>query len=187
VGNELFNNKAIDTNNVRLYSKAHQLVLSRGERQGQVIKILIDTREQRPLEFKSKYITQVIRRKLDIGDYGCEFEDGHVVPIFFERKSIGDLYGTMGKGYKRFRQCINKSHKEKTTLFIITEGTLNKVLGGYNRSQIKGSSMLYKLFTLWVKHGIQTIFCSSREEMSEYITQFYVACGKQHIRKKGKN
>lgn len=121
---------------------------------------------------------------MDVGDYGCEFEDGHVVPIVFDRKSIGDLFGTMGKGYPRFKRCIKRAQESKVTLFIIVEGSMSKVLKGYEHSQTKGISMIYKLFTLWLRHGIQTIYCSDRKEMAEYITQFYIAAGKQYLKRK---
>lgn len=148
------------------------------------MEILQDTREQSPLKFHSPFITSVAKKKLDFGDYGCIFKDGHRVPIFFERKSIGDLYGTMGKGYPRFKKEILRSQVAKATLFIIVEGTLSEIGRGYKHSKIQGKSMVYKLFTLWVKHGIQTIYTSSRKEMAEYITQFYIGCGKEHVRRK---
>jgi ERCC4-type nuclease len=102
----------------------------------------------------------------------------------FDRKSVSDLYGTMGKGYPRFKREMIRSQESNTQLFIIVEGSLTEVLKGYEYSQIKGVSMIYKLFTLWAKHGVQTIFCSSRREMAEYITQFYIALGKERIRRK---
>ena len=148
------------------------------------MKIIIDTREQAPLKFKNRYITEVISRKLDIGDYGCQFEDGHIPDIFFERKSIGDLFGTLGKGYERFKREIIRSQESKQTLFIIIEGSLTKIFLGYEHSTLKGISIVYKLYTLWVKHGIQPIFCKDRAEMAEYITQFYIACGKEYVRKR---
>ncbi len=90
----------------------------------------------------------------------------------------------MGKGYKRFKKAIVRAKEGEATLFIIVEGSLTRVLAGYPRSQIKGSSMLLKLFTLWLKHGVQTIFCKNREEMSRYIVEFYVACGREYYRRK---
>ena len=143
--------------------------------------ILCDTREQSPLKFSHRYITSVAKKKLDFGDYGCKFSDGHLVNVFFERKSLGDLYGTMGTGYKRFKREIVRAQEAKATLFIIVEGSLTEVGKGYKHSKIYGRSMKQKLFTLWIKHGIQTIFTTSRKEMAEYITQFYLACGRQHI------
>lgn len=152
------------------------------ERQGD-IKIIIDTREQLPLKFKDKHITEVIKRKLDVGDYGCVFENGHEVNIYFDRKSIGDLYGTMGKGYARFKKSMLRSKESGSTLFIIVEDSMSRVGEGFSRSSIQGISMLYKLFTIWVKYGVQTIYCKDRKEMSDYITNFYIACGKEYVRK----
>lgn len=148
--------------------------------------IIQDSREQTPLEFKHSYITDVRVEKLDVGDYACEFKDGYRPSIVFERKSIGDLYGTMWGGYKRFKDCIRRSQQSGTTLFIVVEGTLSDVLLGYEHSKVRGTSMLFKLFTLWIRYGIQTIFCEDRREMSEYITQFYIACGKQYVLDKRK-
>ena len=146
--------------------------------------ITVDTREQKPLEFDNEYITETRKKALKVGDYGCIFKDGHVVPIYFERKSIPDLFGTMGKGYERFKKEIIRSHKEKVSLFLIIEGSLFKVLSGYDHSKLAGISVVRKLFTLWVRHGVMPVFCKNKHEMAEYITQFYIACGKDYIRRK---
>jgi len=133
------------------------------------------------LKFSHRFITNVAKKKLDFGDYGVKFKTGFIPNIFFERKSLGDLYGTMGTGYKRFKREIIRAQEAKATLMIIVEASLTEVGKGYKHSRIYGRSMKQKLFTLWVRHGIQTIFTSSRKEMAEYITQFYLACGRQHI------
>ena len=146
--------------------------------------IIQDTREQKPLKFNHPWITEVRIEKIDIGDYRAEFTDGYKPPIVFERKSIGDLYGTMGYGYGRFKRCIVRAQDSETTLFIIVEGSLTKVLKGYEHSKIGGISMVYKLFTLWVRYGVQTIFVNNRVEMVEFITHFYLSCGKDYVRRK---
>lgn len=136
------------------------------------------------MKFKNKHITEVIVQKLDVGDYACEFECGHRVPIVFDRKAMGDLYTTMGKDYDRFKREILRAQESNTQLFVIVEGSMTEVGKGFKYSKIKGISMKYKLFTLWIRYGVQTIFCTSRKEMAEYITQFFIACGKQHIKEK---
>ena len=148
--------------------------------------ILIDTREQTPLEFTHQFITNVERIKLDVGDYGCRFADDHIPSIFFERKSIGDLFGTMTSGYKRFKREILRAQESKTTLIIIIEGTLSKVLRGYEHSTVEGITIVKKLLTLWVKYGIKPVFCKDRDEMSLYIAEFYCAVGRQYIENKKK-
>ena len=90
----------------------------------------------------------------------------------------------MGKGYGRFKREIQRAHEGKSTLIIIVEGTLTEVAKGYSHSQIKGVSMVYKLFTLWIRYGVQTVFCKDRREMSGYIMNFYIACGKEYVRRK---
>lgn len=148
------------------------------------MEIIIDSRESAPLVFKNDYIDKVSVRKLDVGDYSCVFKDGYQVPIFFERKSIGDLFSTMGMGYKRFKREMLRAHNSNKTLILIVEGSLHDVFAGYEYSTIEGLSMVRKLFTLWVKHGLIPVFCNSRREMSEYITQFYIAAGKEYVRRK---
>jgi len=147
--------------------------------------IIQDTREQKPLKFSHPFITEIRVEKLDIGDYACEFKDGHRPAVVFERKSIGDLYGTMGKGYKRFKKIITRTRERKASLFIIVEGSLTKVLRGFDRSQMQGTSMVLKLFTLWLRYGVQTIFCGDRKEMSLFITNFYISAGKEYVRRNG--
>jgi ERCC4-type nuclease len=90
------------------------------------MKIIVDTREQLPLEFQHHYITEVINTKLEVGDYGCQLENGYRIPICFERKSISDLFGTLSAGYKRFKKEILRAKEAKVVLVIIIEGTLLK-------------------------------------------------------------
>lgn len=118
-----------------------------------------------------------------MGDYGAEFIGGHRPPIYFDRKSISDLYGTMGGGYVRFKKCIGRATDEGSSLFIIVEGTFTKVLGGCKYSKIRGISMIRKLMTLWLRHGVQTVFVKDRGEMVNYLTEFYISCGREYLRK----
>ena len=146
------------------------------------IKIIIDTREKSCLEFTHPYITEVIHQKLDVGDYGCIFEDGHDPQVYFERKSIADLYGTLGKGYKRFKNEILRSKESKSWLIIIIEGSMTKVLKGYERSQRNPDELVQQLFTLMIRHYIPFVCCTSREEMSRFIVEVYLALGRKRLK-----
>ena len=88
----------------------------------------------------------------------------------------------MGVGYKRFKKCIIRAKEMKATLFVICEASLIDISRGSIYSDIEGVSMARKLMTLWVRHGIQTIFTESREDMSNYIVRFYESVGKEYIR-----
>lgn len=154
--------------------------------------ILRDTREQNPLEFNFKNVEKVISTKLDVGDYACQFSDGVIAPVFFERKSKGDLFGTLGKGHKRFRKEIQRAIDNHYKFIIIVECGLMDVLSGFEYktkrgcrySRINGTSIAKTLFTLWIKYGVFPVFCKDREEMSNYIYATFVALEKQY--KKGK-
>ena len=147
--------------------------------------ILIDTREQKPLDFSHEYITEVKIEKLLCGDYGCEYKDNSRCPIYFERKgSMSDLFNTMGQGYPRFKKEIIRAKENNIRLILIIEGSLTKVLTGCERSYLDGFSIVRKLFTLWLRYGLYPVFCRNEEEMVKYITEFYLAYGREFIDKK---
>ena len=149
------------------------------------MQILIDTREQKKLPFKHKYITKVKIEKLLCGDYGCEYKDGYRCDIYFERKgSMSDLFNTMGKEYPRFKKEIIRAKENGIKLILIIEGSLTKVLVGCERSYLDGFSIVKKLFTLWVRYGLYPVFCRNEEEMVRFITEFYLAIGRKHLEDK---
>lgn len=137
--------------------------------------ILCDSREQAPLEFKHAYIEGVEVGALDVGDYGVKYKDGYVPPIFFERKSIPDLFGTLGGDYKRFKKEVLRSKENHSQLIIIIEGTVTDILKGTKYSTIDGIRILRTLLSIWNRYNIASIYCKNREEASIFITEFYLA------------
>ncbi len=112
-----------------------------------------------------------------------EFSDGYRPPIIFERKgSLSDLYSTMFNDYDRFKKEIIRAKDNGITLILIIEGTFTKVLKGYEHSSVEGITMIRKLLTLWIRYNLYPVFCKDRDEMSNYITSFYEAIGKEHIK-----
>jgi ERCC4-type nuclease len=152
------------------------------------MKIYIDTREQLPLEFKHEYVDSIEIVKLDVGDYCARFKNGYMPNVRFERKSLGDLYGTLSQGYERFKREILFSQELDTKLIILVECSMSKVLEGYEHSKRDGESIVRQVFTLWAKYNILPVFCKNREEMSRYIIEFYSAIGRMALEelKKGK-
>jgi len=140
------------------------------------MKIIIDTREKKPLEFS----VPTERGSLAVGDYCAKFSDGSTSKVVFERKFINDLYGTLSSGYDRFKREISKSKEEGITLLIIVEGSLRRVLHGCNHSKRNGISIIYQLFTLRVRYGIETVFSNNREEMSQYITHLFLSLEREY-------
>lgn len=145
------------------------------------MEILIDTREQTPLEFHHEYITGVNRMKLEVGDYGVKFFDGYTPPLFFERKSKNDLFISLGKDYKRFKRELLRAQENNMQLILIIECSITDILKGSKYSMIEGITIIKKLFTLWVRHNLAFICCRNRDEMSIYIAEFYSAIGREYI------
>jgi ERCC4-type nuclease len=140
--------------------------------------MLVDTREQDRLEFSHSYVEDSKVIKLDVGDYQVQYRDGYIPPVAFERKSIGDLYGTMTHGYARFKRELERAREGNIKLILIIEGTYTKIAGGYDRSEFQGESMVRKLMTMWIKYELVPVFCKDRVEMANYIAEYYCAIGR---------
>lgn len=147
------------------------------------MKIVIDTREQKKLEFKHPFVKGIMNYCLDEGDYGAIFSDTYSCPIVFERKSIPDLYGSLSKQYDRFKREIERAREKNIQLIIIVEGNLTKVLHGAKYSMRTPESLVYQIFTLRVRYNIETVFCKDAVEMAEYISQFFIAHYKEYEEK----
>lgn len=120
-----------------------------------------------------------------VGDYAAEYRDGTVCPVYFERKSITDLFGTMTNGYKRFKAEINRAKTAELQLILAIEGKYTDVFKGVDYSSFEGRSMIRKLMTLWQRYGLTPVFFESREAMADMIKEFYIAFGKNFKLKGG--
>lgn len=132
--------------------------------------ILVDSREKRPLIFCCDYKKQC----LPVADYGASFKEGHFHNVVWERKSIGDLFGTLTFGYDRFRRMICKSQEHNLEVIIAIEGTKEKVLKGYSHSARDPESIIKQLETIEKKYGVKSVFFTSRASMANYIVDFYL-------------
>jgi len=105
------------------------------------MKIIVDNREQRPLDFNC----ETVKGTLPVGDYGALFFNSSRFSVIFERKSIGDLFGTLSQGYSRFKKEIERARKAGITLVIVIEGTKDEILKGYKHSQRNDCSIVLQL------------------------------------------
>lgn len=147
--------------------------------------ILIDTREQKPLEFtQDTYLEYEQVATLIAGDYSAIYKDNHQCPVIFERKSLTDLFGTMGKGYKRFKKSIERAKKHNIQLSIVIEGSLKKTLAGLEYSTLEGISIIRKLITLRIRYGVEHHFFNTRQDMTLYIQEFFTRYGLDYFQVK---
>lgn len=149
------------------------------------IVLQVDSREQLPLEFRGDAFDGVVVRGLPVGDYWCTL-DGEELPIAFERKALGDLFGTMTNGYERFKHEMKRANESGITLILVIEGSMRTVGKGYEHSQFSGEAMLKKLATLRVKYDLEYHFFNDRREMARFIEEIFLAIARLY-RKEKKN
>lgn len=134
-----------------------------------------DTREQLELDFKGiDGVEKVEKMTLPYGDYTAIVHE-RPVPIVFERKGLGDLFGTMTSGYDRFKREMERAKESDMKLILIVEGSYTDVWNGFERSQFSGESMIKKLHMLQVRYDLETVYCESRRVMARYIVGLFLA------------
>ena len=84
------------------------------------VEVLIDTREQQPLQFNNSKIL-----KLDFGDYtlgGDDFSN-----TFVDRKSSGDFLSTFGGQSDRFRREMQRCVELDSYMYIVIEKSIKAI------------------------------------------------------------
>lgn len=114
--------------------------------------ILIDKREQLPLNFKYKTLSTT----LNFGDYTSSSNFNNT---FIERKSINDLIGTLSKGYERFGRELERAKEFNANIVVLVENDITEILSGN-----------YKKLNKQIKATPDFILHRMREIMNNYIT-----------------
>jgi hypothetical protein len=124
------------------------------------LKILIDTREQKPLKFKNSE-----ELKLDFGDYTVGGEDYNYT--YVDRKSDSDFKGTLSGGLDRFRRELERVKKFDSYLFVVVESDLTKLyknnLFGPHKSNLKFIYHNMRLVTHEFANHCQFVFTGNRQ------------------------
>ncbi|MDZ4786283.1 MAG: ERCC4 domain-containing protein [bacterium] len=85
-------------------------------------KIIVDSREQKPLSFNNSVIEAV-----NVGDYALT--KPYDKKIYVERKSLLDFIGTLTKDLGRFEREIERAVKDKSYIVMLVENDINDCLG----------------------------------------------------------
>tara|TARA_Y100000361_G_scaffold29586_1_gene24470 strand:+ start:6397 stop:7320 length:924 start_codon:yes stop_codon:yes gene_type:complete len=130
------------------------------------LKILIDTREQKPLTFmKSEEL------KLDFGDYTVGGDDYNYT--YVDRKAEQDFKGTLSGGMKRFRRELERVREFGSYLFIVVESDLTKIyknnMFGPHKSNLNFIYHNMRLLTHEFKGHCQFVFTGNRANSQSVI------------------
>lgn len=119
--------------------------------------ILIDTREQTPLDF-SPYPCTTESTTLATADYSVKgFED----ILGIERKSEADLIGSLTKGRDRFERELARL-RGFTVKAVLCETSWQRLAHGEYRSMMTPHSCLQSILGLSVRYGVPFLMVENR-------------------------
>ena len=130
------------------------------------MEVHIDTREQKPFEFKKS-----IKNKLDFGDYtaGGEFYS----KTFVDRKSPEDFFGTFSSqtNFDRFKKEIKRAKDFDSFLFIVVESTIEGLENLSKKSKFHKNSnfAFHNVRDILINNyqSCQFVFCENRKKAND--------------------
>lgn len=119
------------------------------------MKILIDSREQRPYEFENP--SEV--KTLSCGDYSIMGLEDYVA---VERKTLDDLIGCLTAGRDRFERELFKG-RSLDYFCLVIECSLSDLANGNYRSQMGPKSAVQSLLAFSIRYRLPVFFCENRK------------------------
>ena len=147
--------------------------------------LLVDTREQTMLDVAVDG-AKVERDTLPVGDYGLRDPLGRLFPLVVERKTVADLFGTFGRGYRRFRREIARAKEAKVQMVMVVEGARDHVALGLARSSRSGASVIRQLNTIFLRHELPYIYATGHGEAGRVVSDLLGACVRNYGKGKRK-
>lgn len=139
-------------------------------------KILIDTREQKPLKFINS-----VSHKLDVGDYGISGDSFDYT--FVDRKSFPDFCGTLVlENYQRFRKELIRCKEQNCYLWVVIEAELSNIhsINNYAPHKANLKFIFHQMNALQHEFAgnLQFVFSGGRKESQDLIPRL-LCLGKQ--------
>lgn len=136
--------------------------------------ILKDTREHQDKGWMfraSANCMGMVRKKLDVGDYTLE---GLEKIIAVERKTLGDLWNTLGRqdNYQRFLREWERA-KDYRMKYLVIEASLADVDKGYRYSKVPPGNIHAKLISLQIKHNVHVIFAGREDKARAWVRRLF--------------
>lgn len=132
--------------------------------------LLIDSREQRPYDFKrysDRFNGPARKQALLAGDYSLA---GHETAIAMERKSLQDLVNTIVHNRDRFKVELAKLSQYQHAAIVI-EASMFEVSRPYSFSKANPASVLGSLRSFQLTYGVQVIFANDRVRAEDWIAE----------------
>ena len=135
--------------------------------------ILIDTREQMPLDFSA--IWQSANATLQVGDYTLRGHSSRGVVV--ERKSLSDLFGSF-VGKRAWRDMARKLDLMGARYYrsaLVVEATPEMVFNGptYGAAAVRGTRLFGRIVNECAANGVTPIFCATRSGAARAVVEFF--------------
>jgi len=138
--------------------------------------VIIDSREQKSYEFKNSVVGTI-----PLGDYSIKNLEGEVA---IERKSLADLFGTLGGGHARFKNELMQA-QDLDFFAIVIDGTREQIkkkdFPKSYKTKMLGYVILKQLDSIIVKYKLPVFFAADRKEGKQIVTGLLEA----YLRSKG--
>ena len=138
-------------------------------------KIIIDTREQKPL----KFARETEMRALKFGDYAFS-SSTTTCNCFIERKSLSDFIGTISGGYERFINEIKRAEEADAYLVVLVESSMPNAMNfpylPHISKKIKATPefIFHRVRRLSQKYPfVQFLFVDGRKEASRVVERIF--------------
>lgn len=135
--------------------------------------IVVDTREPPHTAWTFDGL-EVVRRKLDAGDYSVV---GLEQRVAVERKEAGDLVSTCTTGRDRFERELELLAGYDRAV-IIVEGELGAVIEWRYRSRVSPACLVGSFASFFARYGVATIFAGSRRNAGILARAFLLKAAK---------
>jgi ERCC4-type nuclease len=130
------------------------------------MRIIIDSREQRPFTFEGREDVEVVTGSLITGDYSLAGLEDRVA---LERKSLADLVSCLtGSNRERFERELNRGQALDYFAVVIEAGFTELMTKQY-RSNLNHHAAAQSIIAFQVRHGVPFLWAGSRRA-AEYLT-----------------
>lgn len=144
------------------------------------MKIICDSREQRPFSFERWPDVEIRREKLAVGDYSVAGLENRVA---IERKELNDLVGCLQNDDRsRFERELHWA-RALDQFVVVIEGSVSDLARGNYRSQMQPEAALQSVATFFIRFGTPFLFADSRAG-AEYWTYSLLSKHLREIQKR---
>jgi ERCC4-type nuclease len=138
-------------------------------------RVIADTREQRVYALTLPSGSEVIRQKLDSGDYSLE---GLEEIISIERKSLDDWIGTILNSKSRFRNELTRL-QNMCWAAVVIEGSISDILSGNYVSKVKPDALLGMSCQLMLQYSpVHFVYANDRPHAARLVSELLILADK---------